>query len=265
VQLLVSVADGREAAAALLGGAEIVDAKDPTRGALGPVSVATLRDLRLVVPPGIPLSAALGDFDNAEAASRAVLAVRDLGLSFVKIGFLGVPNVGVIADVIAGSIAAAGSTSVVAVAYADADRTGSLPAEMIGSIAVGAGARGVLLDTALKDAGRLPQLWDATRLAEWISGLRARGVIAAVGGSLDARDFAWLARSAPDVVGVRGAACEGGRTGTVVAGRVRDLKCALDAVAGYAGPSPVSQSPQDSSVAAVTHLQPVPAGSALGK
>ncbi len=36
MKLLVSVADAVEAHAALLGGADIIDAKDPTRGALGP-------------------------------------------------------------------------------------------------------------------------------------------------------------------------------------------------------------------------------------
>jgi len=265
VRLLVSVADGREAAAALVGGAQIVDAKDPTRGALGPVSLPALRDLRLVVPPAIPLSAALGDLDDAETASRAVLAVRDFALAFVKIGFLGVESASVVERILAAAVAAAGGSGVVAVAYADAERAGSLSPETISGIAGGAGARGVLLDTALKDGGRLPQLWNSARLSEWIAKLQAEGLMAAVGGSLEARDFPWLAELAPDVVGVRGAACEGGRTGLVVAGRVRELRNALDSVRGYAGLSPVSQSAQDASVATVAQRQSVPAGSALAK
>ena len=35
MQLLVSVSDGDEAAAALAGGADIIDAKDPVAGPLG--------------------------------------------------------------------------------------------------------------------------------------------------------------------------------------------------------------------------------------
>ena len=37
MQLLVSVRDGREAATALAGGAEMIDAKEPSRGPLGRV------------------------------------------------------------------------------------------------------------------------------------------------------------------------------------------------------------------------------------
>ena len=36
MKLLVSVADAAEARAAIEGGADIIDAKDPTTGALGP-------------------------------------------------------------------------------------------------------------------------------------------------------------------------------------------------------------------------------------
>jgi uncharacterized protein (UPF0264 family) len=43
MQLLVSVADAREARAARLGGADVIDAKDPSRGALGSVSAARAR------------------------------------------------------------------------------------------------------------------------------------------------------------------------------------------------------------------------------
>lgn len=50
MRLLVSVRDAGEARAALAGGAEIVDAKDPARGSIGAVSPEALQGIRLAVP-----------------------------------------------------------------------------------------------------------------------------------------------------------------------------------------------------------------------
>jgi len=71
MRLLVSVRDVRDARAAVRGGADIVDAKDPRRGALGPVTPSTLARIRAAVPPGIPVSAALGDAEAEREVTRA--------------------------------------------------------------------------------------------------------------------------------------------------------------------------------------------------
>src|SRR6266849_1060268 len=49
MQLLISVAGPAEARAALRGGADVIDAKDPRRGALGPVSLQRLVAIRAAV------------------------------------------------------------------------------------------------------------------------------------------------------------------------------------------------------------------------
>src|SRR2546427_8549907 len=61
MQLLISVAGPAEARAALRGGADVIDAKDPRRGALGPVSVQRLAAIRAAVAGARPLSAAATD------------------------------------------------------------------------------------------------------------------------------------------------------------------------------------------------------------
>ena len=45
MRLLVSVASATEASAALAGGADVIDAKNPLAGALGAVSVGVLREI----------------------------------------------------------------------------------------------------------------------------------------------------------------------------------------------------------------------------
>jgi len=61
MRLLVSVRGPVEARAAVAGGADVIDAKDPARGALGPVRLDQLAAIRRVVGAARPVSAALGD------------------------------------------------------------------------------------------------------------------------------------------------------------------------------------------------------------
>src|SRR5260370_12509889 len=89
MRLLVSVAGPADARAALAGGADVIDAKDPGRGALGPVGAGALAAIRLTVGTARPLSAALGDARQTGVTERAVRAVAGVGLAFVKIGFAG--------------------------------------------------------------------------------------------------------------------------------------------------------------------------------
>src|SRR5207249_701962 len=78
MRLLVSVRGPVEARAALAGGADVIDAKDPARGALGAVSAERLAAIRRTVGAARPVSAALGDAHDAVAAW--VAAVRAAGL-----------------------------------------------------------------------------------------------------------------------------------------------------------------------------------------
>src|SRR5256885_16167402 len=89
MQLLVSVADAPEAWAALLGGADVIDAKDPRGGALGAVRPERLRTLRDAVGTGRPLSAALGDRGPPALVERRAGAAAQVGAAFVKLGFRG--------------------------------------------------------------------------------------------------------------------------------------------------------------------------------
>src|SRR5438093_1071998 len=92
MQLLISVAGPAEARAALSGGADVIDAKDPRRGALGPVPLHRLAGIRAAVAGARPLSAALGDATSEEALAGAVGAAVSVGVAFVKVGFAGVTS-----------------------------------------------------------------------------------------------------------------------------------------------------------------------------
>src|SRR5256885_5043898 len=85
MRLLVSVRGSVEARAALAGGADVIDAKDPARGALGPVQRDRLAAIRRVGGAARPLSAALGGADDDAMAAAAAApapggALRELRL-----------------------------------------------------------------------------------------------------------------------------------------------------------------------------------------
>ena len=233
MRLLVSVRAAAEVAPALVGGAEIIDAKEPARGSLGAVSPERLREIAALVPPAVPLSVALGD-PAAEAvaadAVRRTLAVLGAfprrATLYLKLGFAGERSPSAVARSIGAAVEAAGSAPVrpvvVPVAYADHGSAGSPEAEMILGAAVAAGARALLVDTWSKDGRGLLSCIDAGRLRSLAEAARSAGMLVAIAGSLDPDSLDRLDRIA-DVVGVRGAACRGGREGAVDADLVRRL------------------------------------------
>ena len=118
------------------------------------------------------------------------------------------------------------------VAYADWRRAQSPAPARVLAVAADAGVAGVLLDTANKGAP-LFTIESPAAVAGWITAAHAAGLFAALAGGLSGLEFARARALRADVVGVRGAACVGGRTGRVSSTRV----AALRALAG-APPSP---------------------------
>jgi (5-formylfuran-3-yl)methyl phosphate synthase len=232
VRLLVSVRSAAEAVAALDGAAHIVDAKEPARGPLGAVEPAVLSAILAQVPASLPVSVALGDFTTAKEVYASVAALpRRSGPMFVKIGFAGARSARAVSDlVVTAREAASGayeSPQVIAVAYADADQVDAPDPWDLCEAARRGGAAGVLLDTACKQGGTLVDLMPPGELSDWVSLAHLHELTAGIAGSLRIGDFEVVGDTGADIVGVRGAACDGGRTGTVSAERVAALVAAI--------------------------------------
>jgi (5-formylfuran-3-yl)methyl phosphate synthase len=235
MRLLVSVRSAGEAGSAVEGGAEIVDAKEPGRGSLGAVDPATLAQIADALPDGTPLSIALGDLATPIAAAHAMDLLRAVARRpaelYVKIGLAGVIDPGAARSVLEAAVGAARRSpldpGVIAVAYADHQLAGAVAPAVVLDAAAQAGARGVLMDTWSKH-GRSLFAW-ATRsdVHRWLDGARGRGLLTALAGSLGLDQVALVSALAPDVLGVRGAACEHGRAGVVSARLVRQLAVAI--------------------------------------
>jgi uncharacterized protein (UPF0264 family) len=264
-RLLASVKDPDEARAVLREGADVLDAKDPTAGPLGPCAPAVLRaiaaerdafaggrdafrgDERMGIWGRVPLSAALGDArdlggDPGRPASQAAAC----GLDYLKVGLGGVAGedeaAALLRAVAAGVSARApevrGAASkvatgvrVIAATYADAGAADALPLRLLPRVAGRAGISGCLVDTALKDGRTLLDHLSPAELSRFVADCRERGLLCALAGSLAAAHLPLLAAIGPDFIGVRGALCDGGRAGRLDPGRLGALRAALLAAA----------------------------------
>ncbi|MBA3318729.1 MAG: hypothetical protein H0T50_11665 [Gemmatimonadales bacterium] len=249
MQLLVSVRAVGEVGPALGGGADIIDAKEPAHGSLGAVSPEAMRAISGRVPAAVPFSVALGDFTSPVAVRRALARVRLPGRGapiYLKLGFAGQRSDFVLASILAAALETAAPLGadhiVVPVAYADHGSGHSpLPEDLL-HLAITAGARAFLVDTCLKDGRSLLDWLSLDRLSSLSAGARSAGLLFAAAGSLDLTSLGHL-RDIADVVGVRGAACRGGREGWVDSLLVRRIRERLDAEAAAPigrtrGPSP---------------------------
>jgi len=252
MRLLVSVITPAEAPEALAGGADIVDVKNPAEGSLGAASPAVLGRVRARVSPPAELSAALGDAPHLPGTlAFAAFGAVACGAEYVKVGLLGSGRPREALELLVAVQRAAHDADprarVVAVGYADAARVGALPPALLPAIARDAGLYGVMLDTAVKDGtSALDALGDAA-VADFLAAARDAGLVAGLAGALRAEHLPRVRQLGADIVGVRGAACEGGRSGAVRAERV----CALRAALGLSTPPSPPFDPAGAGPAAV--------------
>jgi hypothetical protein len=234
MHLLISIADISEVPAAVHGGADIIDVKDPAAGALGAPAAEILGAIRTELGAGHVVSAALGDTTTTGGTlSLAAVGAAALGVRYVKLG-LATDQVGQAITLLRRlqqSVRLVNpACGVIAVGYADATQIGALPWRSLPEMGQAAGIEGCMIDTAVKNGQTLFDHCDESALAAWLVECRQMGLRCALAGSLRLADLPAIRRLAPDIAGFRGAACSGDRVnGRVSAERVAALRAALQA------------------------------------
>jgi len=225
-RLLASVATPEEAKVAIAAGADVIDAKDPSRGALGALDSATLRAIRSAVPPTIPLSATTGDLpiDQPELIVNEVARVAAASVDVVKIGFFGPACASrLIAALALRDDEAHAYGRRVAVLLADRSPDWGLVARL-----PAAGFSGVMLDTEDKASGALLDVVSRQEIETFITAARSVGMFAGLAGALRLRHIPEVRAFGPDVVGFRGALCRHTeRTARIDVDAVREIRAAL--------------------------------------
>jgi uncharacterized protein (UPF0264 family) len=172
----------------------------------------------------VPVSAALGEW-SPEVLTAAHWHL-ELPLSYVKWGLSGYKGGAAWGEeLLETRRQVPAGVEVVAVAYADWEKAGSVPPAEVARFAKRFRYRAFLLDTFSKDGRTLLDWMAPAEVAELVAGLKRGGVRVAVGGSLKLEQIRQLKNVAPDWFAVRGAVCAGGkRDGVLDPVRVKKWK-----------------------------------------
>jgi uncharacterized protein (UPF0264 family) len=222
--LLVSVRSADEVAAALDGGADLIDVKEPAKGPLAPAEAEVVAAVIDAVDGQVPVSAALGEWSpNAITEAHWHL---ELPLQYVKWGLAGyTPAPGWGEDLLDTRRELPISTEMVMVAYADWERAKSVPPAEVAKFAKRFRFKAFLLDTWGKDGKTLLDFMSAKEVAELVDGLKRVYTTVAIGGSLRPEQLKQLKGVVPDYFAVRTSACAAGkRDGVIDATRVKKWK-----------------------------------------
>jgi len=232
--LLVSVRNAAEALAALAGGADVIDVKEPNQGSLGAADNNTISAIVREIASRAPVSAALGELVDLISSPNGDGA-RSLvdGVSLFKTGLA---QCGALDDWQSHwqhavetliSTSSNGNAQAVAVVYADWQAAQSPSPHDVLSAAIQYRCPALLVDTWDKSGGTLFDYWPTGELQGFVTQVRSHNISVVLAGSLTRQNVTTAAQLAPDLVAVRTAACEGGRTGTVSEKKVRELKNAI--------------------------------------
>lgn len=215
--MLASVTGPTEAEIALAGGVDVVDLKDPARGALGVVGIEMVRATVAAVAGRRPVSAVTGDLPmQPEAVVAAAGSMAGAGVDYVKQGIFpgGEPE-----QCIRALAPLAQCVRLVGVLFADrAPDLALLP------LLAQAGFHAAMLDTADKSQGRLLDHMDLPRLRQFVAECCHHGLVSGLAGALEAPDVPRLLVLQPGVLGFRSALCGNGRTSSIEPGAVQEIR-----------------------------------------
>ncbi|MDX2289404.1 MAG: (5-formylfuran-3-yl)methyl phosphate synthase [Hyphomicrobiaceae bacterium] len=229
--MLASVRCGSEAEICLAAGADLIDAKDPATGALGALDdreiariVGTVSGRRLV-------SATVGDLPcDPDVLVGAALRTAMCGVDLVKIGLWPGPGAASAIMALGGARLEGrfGRAELVAVMLADLSIDPTL-LPLLGR----AGFVAVMLDTAGKSGGGLLDALSRPEIATFVQAARDENLAVGLAGSLRTGHIAALIDLDADILGFRGALCEGqSRTGAIAPSAVLAVREAIWAAAG---------------------------------
>ncbi|MDY8107868.1 (5-formylfuran-3-yl)methyl phosphate synthase [Fulvimarina sp. 2208YS6-2-32] len=229
IKLLASVSGPAEALVALRGGADIIDLKNPSDGALGAVSPKIIEETIAAVGARRAISAVAGNLPmEPEAVARAIEA--RCAADYVKIGLFPASREDIAAVIEAASHYSEKSL-LIAVLFADREPDFSLLEELADH-----GFCGAMLDTMEKGAGGLTRHLSPARLRDFVTRAKSLNLMVGLAGSLEAPDVQRLSILEPDYLGFRGALTSGRRDAAIDEARVREIATLIAGTSSIAHP-----------------------------
>jgi (5-formylfuran-3-yl)methyl phosphate synthase len=227
-RLLVSLSTAADAEAAIVGGADLLDVKDPSRGSLGRATASTLREIVEVIAGRGPITAAWGELPQSHPlTSGEVAALR--GVDLIKIGTAecqNLPNWRTRWQHLYGSLPKGLRLAVVH--YADWRSCAGLDFADCLLLARSMPGSPLVFDTFDKSRGDILRHYSQEVLRAQLDELYQCDLRGVVAGSLKLWHLPVVLACRPAIVAVRGAACEeGNRLMPVCSQRVATLRAAM--------------------------------------
>jgi (5-formylfuran-3-yl)methyl phosphate synthase len=216
MQVLISPTSLEEAASILDTDVDIIDVKNVNEGSLGAqFPWHTRAVVGLTRPRGIKTSATLGDLPyKPGTAALAAYGAAHCGVTYIKAGLHGLNTYEQARDMMeavrrAVRMVDGEHIDVVAAGYADYRRFNGLNTSDLVRAARDARCDVVMVDTAIKDGNTLFEAMSPEEIREFIGQGHEAGLKVALAGSLKSVHVDLLLELNPDIIGVRGAVCEG--------------------------------------------------------
>ncbi|NYT02100.1 MAG: (5-formylfuran-3-yl)methyl phosphate synthase [Methanosarcinales archaeon] len=232
MRLLVSPMNIEEAGLALAGGADILDVKNPKEGSLGANFPWAIRAVAELAGGRVPVSATIGDLQyKPGTASLAALGAAYAGADYIKAGLLGIKTGEEARDMLQNIVRSVkdfdSKKKVVAAAYSDHLRVGSISPMLLPQVARDCGADVVMVDTAVKDGRSTFEFMNQQDLEEFVKAGQDLGLEVALAGTIKFADLEMISQIDPDIIGVRGVVCGGDRNTSIRRELVMQLKEAI--------------------------------------
>lgn len=205
-QLLISVTNVEETEIALENGADIIDLKEPSAGALGALPIETIQSIVTYVKNTSNInnkmtSATIGDLPMQPALIlETVMKLTATDVDIIKIGFFESDDYQSCLDALK-SVAQTG-VKLIAVLFAES----TYPKNLI-ELIKNAGFYGVMLDTARKNGLTLLDYYSENRRKEFASEVLKHRLKLGLAGSLKLQHISTIQELTPTYIGFRGGVC----------------------------------------------------------
>ena len=201
-QILISVTSIAEAKIALDNGADIIDLKDPSAGALGALPLPLIQSIVSYINGQKLVSATIGDLPmQPELILERVVLLASTKVDYIKIGFFESSDFQPCLD----AMQALTNTGVKLIAVLFAEH--SYPENLIETIKK-AGFVGIMLDTANKNGHTFLDYYSEKRRKEFAQKVLALDLSFGLAGSLTFQHIVIAKEINPTYMGFRGGVCD---------------------------------------------------------
>ncbi|MFK8027706.1 MAG: (5-formylfuran-3-yl)methyl phosphate synthase [Gammaproteobacteria bacterium] len=184
-------------------GADIIDLKDPSQGALGGLTIKSIHNIVDHLWEKSIVSATVGDLDaDVSLILDSIEKVADTGVDYVKVGMFSQAHIDKCLPTF--EYHARRGIKIIAVLFADVN----FDIQQTVKICKKAHLTGVMMDTAGKNAGSLLLHRDINELSNFLHTAKNLGLLTGLAGSLREKDIETLLPINPDYIGFRTALCK---------------------------------------------------------